>query len=173
MFSCLLDILINPNITSSCDFCAQVEETSSGSNFREEASLERGLPQLEDSSIIPAKGNDVNTTSSAVSQVVQARTDVVIGGGGSKALGLRFSSKIDIATTSSPIAMVVTTKRSKLVEHQLWQFYLGLSLGGGVGEGEFDSAQVSEIISTEDLDSTSEEVESTSTSSNSGLHQIS
>ncbi len=113
----------------------------------------------------------MNTTSSTVSQVVQPRTDAVIGGGGSKALGLGFSSKIDTATTSSPRAMVVTTKRSKLTEHQLWQFYLGLFLGGGVGEGEFDSAQVSEIISTEDLDSTSEEVESTSSSNNSGLHQ--
>jgi hypothetical protein len=67
---------------------------------------------------------------------------------------------------------VVTTKRSKLAEHRLWQFYLGLFLGGGVAEGEFDSAQVSEIISAEDLDSTSEEVESTiSSSSNSGLHR--
>jgi len=37
---------------------------------REEASPVCGLPQLEDSSIIPAKGNDVNATSSAVSQVV-------------------------------------------------------------------------------------------------------
>ncbi|CAK9870218.1 unnamed protein product [Sphagnum jensenii] len=91
-----------------------------GPIVREEASPERGLPQLEDSSIIPAKGSDVNATSSAVSQVVQARTDVVIGG----------------------------------------------------GEGESDSAQVSEIISAEDLDSTSEEVESTiSSSSNSGLHR--
>jgi hypothetical protein len=66
---------------------------------------------------------------------------------------------------------VVTTKRSKLAEHRLWQFYLGLFLGGGVAEGESDSAQVSEIISAEDLDSTSEEVESTiSSSNNSGLH---
>jgi hypothetical protein len=40
-----------------------------------------------------------------------------------------------------------------------------------VGEGDFDSAQVSEIISMEDLDSTSEEVESTSTNNNSGLHR--
>jgi hypothetical protein len=39
-------------------------------------------------------------------------------------------------------------------------------------KGESDSAQVSEIISAEDLDSTSEEVESTiSSSSNSGLHR--
>ncbi|KAH8975105.1 hypothetical protein BDL97_01G138800 [Sphagnum fallax] len=44
--------------------------------------------------------------------------------------------------------------------------------GWGVTEGESDSAQVSEIISAEDLDSTSEEVESTiSSSSNSGLHR--
>ncbi len=142
-----------------------------GPMFREEAFLERGLPQLEDSSIIPAKGSDVNTTSSAVSQVVQARTDIVIGGGGSKALRLGFSSRIDTATTSSPRAMVVTTKRSKLAKHRLWEIYLGLFLGGGVGEGEFDSDQVSEIISTEDLDSTSEEVESTSNNSNFGLHQ--
>ncbi|CAK9229028.1 unnamed protein product [Sphagnum troendelagicum] len=53
-----------------------------GPIVREEASLERGLPQLEDSSIIPAKGNDVNATFSSVSQVVQARTDAVIRGGG-------------------------------------------------------------------------------------------
>jgi hypothetical protein len=67
---------------------------------------------------------------------------------------------------------VVTTKRSILAEHRLWQFYLGLFLGGGVAEGESDSAQVSEIISAKDLDSTSEEVESTIISSNnSGLHQ--
>ncbi|CAM6027137.1 unnamed protein product [Sphagnum balticum] len=92
-----------------------------GPIVREEASPERGLPQLEDSSIIPAKGSDVNATSLAVSQVVQARTDAIIGGG---------------------------------------------------GKGESDSAQVSEIISAEDLDSTSEEVESTiSSSSNSGLHR--
>ncbi len=91
-----------------------------GPMFREEASPERGLAQLEDSSIIPAKGSDVNTTSSAVSQVVQVRTYAVIGGGGGKALGLRFSSKIDTATTSSPRAMVVTTKRSKLAKHRLW-----------------------------------------------------
>jgi hypothetical protein len=45
-------------------------------------------------------------------------------------------------------------------------------LGGGIAEGESDSAQVSEIISTEDLDSTSEEVESTiSSNNNSGLHR--
>jgi hypothetical protein len=56
--------------------------------------------------------------------------DAVIGGGGSKALGLGFSSKIDTTTTSSLRAMVVTTKRSKLAEHRLWQFYLGLFLGG-------------------------------------------
>ncbi len=67
---------------------------------------------------------------------------------------------------------MVTTKRSKLTEHRLWQFYLGLFLGGGVAEGEFDSVQVSEIILAEDLDSTSEEVESTiSNNSNFGLHR--
>jgi hypothetical protein len=67
---------------------------------------------------------------------------------------------------------VVTTERSKLVEHRLWQFYLGLFLGGGVAKGESDSIQVSEIILAEDLDSTSEEVESTiSNNSNSGLHR--
>ncbi|CAK9231307.1 unnamed protein product [Sphagnum troendelagicum] len=49
-----------------------------GPIVREEASPERGLPRLEDSSIIPAKGSDVNATSSAVFQVVQARTDAVI-----------------------------------------------------------------------------------------------
>jgi hypothetical protein len=53
----------------------------------------------------------VNATSSAVSQVVQARTDVVIGGGGSKALGLGFSSRIDTATMSSPRAMGGTELR--------------------------------------------------------------
>ncbi|CAM6068637.1 unnamed protein product [Sphagnum tenellum] len=91
-----------------------------GPIVQEEASPEHGLPQLEDSSIILAKGSDVNATSSAVSQMVQARTDAVIGG----------------------------------------------------GEGDSDSSQVSEIISAEDLDSTSEEVESTiSSSSNSGLHR--
>jgi hypothetical protein len=47
-----------------------------------------------------------------------------------------------------------------------------LFLGGGVAKGESDSAQVSEIISAEDLDSTSEEVESTIiSSSNFGLHR--
>ncbi|KAH8930815.1 hypothetical protein BDL97_20G000600 [Sphagnum fallax] len=92
-----------------------------GPIVREEASPERGLPQLEDSSIIPVKGSDVNATSSAVSQVVQARTDAVIRGG---------------------------------------------------GKGESNSAQVSKIISAEDFDSTSEEVESTISSSiNSGLHR--
>ncbi|CAK9260667.1 unnamed protein product [Sphagnum jensenii] len=91
-----------------------------GPIVQEEASPERGLPQLEDSSIIPAKGSDVNATSSAVSQVVQARMDAVIKG----------------------------------------------------GEGESDSAQVFKIISAEDLDSTSEEVESTIiNSSNYGLHR--
>jgi hypothetical protein len=96
--------------------------------------------------------------------------DAFIEGGGSKALGLGFSNRID-TTTSSPRAMVVTTKRNNLAKHRLWQFYLGLFLGGGVGEGEFDSAQVSKIILIKDLDSTSEEVESTSTSNNSELHR--
>ncbi|CAM6063021.1 unnamed protein product [Sphagnum tenellum] len=41
-----------------------------GPIVREEAFPERGLPQLEDSSIIPAKGSDVNATSLAVFQVV-------------------------------------------------------------------------------------------------------
>ncbi len=85
-----------------------------GPIVQEEASLERGLPQLEDSSIIPAKGSDVNATSSAVSQVVQARTDAVIGGRGSKALGLGFSSRIDIATTSSPRAMGGNNKKKQI-----------------------------------------------------------
>ncbi len=67
---------------------------------------------------------------------------------------------------------MVTTKRSKLAEHRLWQFYLGLFLGGGVTESESDSVQVSEIILAEDLDSTSEEVESTiSNNNNSRLHR--
>jgi hypothetical protein len=65
-----------------------------GPIVRKEASPERGLPQLEDSSIIPTKGSDMNATSSAIFQVVQARMDAVIGGGGSKALGLGFSSRI-------------------------------------------------------------------------------
>ncbi len=82
-----------------------------GPIVREEASPERGLPQLEDSSIIPAKGSDVNATSSAVSQ---ARTDAVIGGGGSKALGLGFSSRIDTATTSSPRAMGGNNKKKQI-----------------------------------------------------------
>ncbi|CAM6061574.1 unnamed protein product [Sphagnum tenellum] len=91
-----------------------------GPIVREEASPERALPQLEDLSIILAKGSDVNATSSVVSQVVQAQTDAVIGG----------------------------------------------------GEGESNSTQVFEIISAEDLDSTSEEVESTiNSSSNSGLRR--
>jgi len=85
-----------------------------GPIVREEASPERGLPQLEDSSIIPAKGSDVNATSSVVSQVVQARTDAVIGGGGSKALGLGFSSRIDTATTSSPRAMGGNNKKKQI-----------------------------------------------------------
>ncbi len=83
-----------------------------GPIVREEASPERGLPQLEDSSIIPAKGSDVNATSSVVSQVVQARTDVVIGGRGSKALGLGFSSRID--TTSLPRAMGGNNKKKQI-----------------------------------------------------------
>jgi hypothetical protein len=85
-----------------------------GPIVREEASPERGLPQLEDSSIIPAEGNDVNATSSAVSQVVQARTDAIIGGGGSKALGLGFSSRINTATTSSPRAMGGNNKKKQI-----------------------------------------------------------
>jgi hypothetical protein len=85
-----------------------------GPIVREEASSEHGLPQLEDSSIIPAKGSDVNATSSTVSQVVQARTDAVIGGSGSKALGLGFSSRIDTATTSSPRAMGGNNKKKQI-----------------------------------------------------------
>jgi hypothetical protein len=85
-----------------------------GPIVREEASPECGLPQLEDSSIIPAKGNDVNATSLAVFQVVQARTDTVIGGGGSKALGLGFSSRIDTATTSSLKAMGGNNKKKHI-----------------------------------------------------------
>ncbi len=85
-----------------------------GPIVREEASSERGLPQLEDSSIIHAKGSDVNATSSAVSQVVQARTDAAIGGGGNKALGLGFSSRIDTATTSSPKAMGGNNKKKQI-----------------------------------------------------------
>ncbi len=120
---------------------------------------------------IPAKGSDVNATSLAVSQVVQARTDAVIGGGGRKALGLRFSSRIDTLTTSLPKAMGGNNK-NKQISRTNWQFYLGLFLGGGVAEGEYNSVQVSEIILAEDLDSTSEEVESTiSNNSNSGLHR--
>ncbi|CAK9189588.1 unnamed protein product [Sphagnum troendelagicum] len=109
-----------------------------GPIVREEASPERGLPQLEDLRIIITKGSDVNATSSAVSQVVQARMDAIIGGGGSKALGLGFSSRIDTVTT----------------------------------KGESDSAQVFKFISAEDLDSTSEQVESTIiSSSNYGPHR--
>jgi hypothetical protein len=85
-----------------------------GPIVQEEVSPEHGLPQLEDSSIIPAKGSDVNATSSAVSQAVQVRTDVVIGGGGSKALGLGFSSRIDIATTSSPRARGGNNKKKQI-----------------------------------------------------------
>jgi hypothetical protein len=85
-----------------------------GPIVREEASPEPGLPQLEDSSIIPAKGSDANATSAALSQVVQARTDVVIGGEGSKALGLGFSSRIDTATTSSPRAIGGNNKKKQI-----------------------------------------------------------
>jgi hypothetical protein len=85
-----------------------------GPIVREEASPICGLPQLEDSSIIPAKGSDVNATSSAVSQVVQARTDAVIEGGGRKALGLGFSSKTNTATTSSPRAMGGKNKKKQI-----------------------------------------------------------
>ncbi|CAM6076405.1 unnamed protein product [Sphagnum tenellum] len=85
-----------------------------GPIVREEASPEPGLPQLEDSSIIPAKGSDVNATSAALSQVVKARTDAVIGGEGSKALGLGFSSRIDTATTSSPRAMGGNNKKKQI-----------------------------------------------------------
>ncbi len=67
---------------------------------------------------------------------------------------------------------MVTTKRSKLAKHRLWQFYLGLFLGGGVVEGESNSVQVSKIILAEDLDSTSGEVDSTiSNNNNFGLHR--
>jgi len=85
-----------------------------GPIVRKEASPEPGLPQLEDSSIIPAKGSDVNATSAAVSQAVQARTDAVIGGEGSKALGLGFSNRIDTATTSSPRAMGGNNKKKQI-----------------------------------------------------------
>ncbi len=54
----------------------------------------------------------MNATSSAVSQVVQARTDAVIGGRGSKALRLRFNSRID--TTSSPRAMGGNNKKKQI-----------------------------------------------------------
>ncbi len=63
---------------------------------------------------IPAKGSDVNATSSAVSQVVQVRTDVVIGGRSRKALGLRFSNRIDTATTSSPRAMGGNNRKKQI-----------------------------------------------------------
>ncbi len=56
----------------------------------------------------------MNATSSAVFQVVQARTDVVIGGGGRTALGLGFSSRIDTATTSSPRAMGGNNKKKQI-----------------------------------------------------------
>ncbi|KAH9563772.1 hypothetical protein CY35_05G143200 [Sphagnum magellanicum] len=85
-----------------------------GPIVREEASPEPGLPQLEDSSIVPAKASDVNATSAAVSQVVQARTDAVIGGEDSKALGLGFSSRIDTETTSSPRAMGGNNKKKQI-----------------------------------------------------------
>jgi hypothetical protein len=63
-------------------------------------------------------------------------------------------------------------KKKQISRAPALAFYLGLFLGGGFAEGESDSAQVSKIISAEDLDSTSEEVESTiSSSSNSGLHR--
>ncbi len=114
----------------------------------------------------------MNARSSVDSQVVQARTDAVIGGRGSKALGLGFSNRIDTATTSSPKAMGGNNKKKQISRAPALAFYLGLFLGGGFAEGESDSAQVSKIISAEDLDSTSEEVESTiSSSSNSGLHR--
>ncbi|CAK9863857.1 unnamed protein product [Sphagnum jensenii] len=150
----------------------QVEETSSGPIVREETSPEHGLPQLEDSSIIPAKGSDVNATFSAVSQVVQARTDAVIGGGGRKALGLGFSSRIDTATTSSPRAMGGNNKKKQISRAPALAVLSGTVSGRGRCRSESDSVQVSEIILAEDLDSTSEEVESTiSSSSNSGLHR--
>jgi hypothetical protein len=56
----------------------------------------------------------VNAISSVVFQVVQARTDAVIGGRGSKALGLGFSNRIDIATTSSPRAMGGNNKKKQI-----------------------------------------------------------
>jgi hypothetical protein len=102
-----------------------------GPIVREEASPERGLPQLEDSSIIPAKGTHVNATSLAVSQVVQARTNVVIGGGGSKALGLGFSSRIDTATTSSPRAMGGNNKKKHISRAPALAVLFGIISGRG------------------------------------------
>jgi len=85
-----------------------------GPIVREEASPERGLPQPEDSSIILAKGSDVNATSSTVSQVVQVRTDTIIEEGGNKALGLGFSSIIDTVTTNLPRAMGGNNKKKHI-----------------------------------------------------------
>jgi hypothetical protein len=102
-----------------------------GPIVREEASPERGLPQLEDSSIIPAKGSDVNATSSTVSQVVQARTDAVIGRGGSKALGLGFSSRIDTTTTSSPRAMGGNNKKKQISRAPAFAVLSGTVSGRG------------------------------------------
>ncbi len=57
----------------------------------------------------------MNATSSAVSQVVQARTDAIIGGGGRKALGLGFNSRRDTTTTtSSPRAMGGNNKKKQI-----------------------------------------------------------
>ncbi len=89
------------------------------------------MPQLEDSSIIPAKGSDVNATSSADSQVVQARTDAVIGGGGSKALGLGFSSRIDTATMSSPRAMGGNNKKKQISRAPALAVLSGIVSGSG------------------------------------------
>jgi hypothetical protein len=100
-----------------------------GPIVREEASPEHGLPQLEDSSIIPAKGSDVNATSSAVSQMVQVRMDVVIGGRGSKALGLGFSSRID--TTSSPRAMGGNNKKKQIGRAPALAILSGIVSGRG------------------------------------------
>ncbi len=102
-----------------------------GPIVREEASPERGLPQLEDSSIIPTKGSDVNATSSAVSQVVQARTDAIIGGGGRKALGLAFSSRIDTATMSSPRAMGGNNKKKQINRAPALAVLSGIVFGRG------------------------------------------
>jgi hypothetical protein len=121
---------------------------------------------------IPAKGNDVNATSSAVSQMVQARTDAVIGGGGCKALGLGFNNRIDTATTSLPRAMGGNNKKKQITRAPALAILSRTVFGRGVTEGESDSVQVSEIILAEDLDSTSEEVESTiSNNNNYRLHR--